>query len=246
MQSRLQELRMKLYVYADESGVFDKAHDDIFVYGGVIVLASRKEDSIRQYLALERDIRVHSNGKLDGVELKASFLSMKDRSRVFRLIPRYGCWQFATIVDQTRALDSIYVDKKTKQRFLDYALKRAIKHGVCSLFANRVLTKSDVSAINVVVDEHSTSTNGRYNLEESINNEFRFGTYNMTWDQHFPPVFGPDFPPIPVSYVDSAKVPLVRAADVTANWVYRAERDRDTYPAAFESVRNRVSLLMLP
>ena len=54
MQSRPQELRMKLYVYADESGVFDKAHDDIFVYGGVIVLASLKGDSIRQYLALER------------------------------------------------------------------------------------------------------------------------------------------------------------------------------------------------
>lgn len=237
---------MKLFVYADESGVFDKAHDDLFVYGGVIVLASRRENSIRQYLALEQDIRAHSNGELDGVELKASYLSMKDRSRVFRLIPHYGCWQFATIVDQTRALDSIYVDKKTKQRFLDYALKRAIKHGVCSLFASKALAKSDVSAISVVVDEHSTSTNGRYNLEESINNEFRFGTYNMTWDQHFSPVFGPSFPPIPVSYVDSARVPLVRAADVTANWVYRAERDKNSYPAALESVCKRVSLLRLP
>lgn len=42
---------MKLYVYADESGVFDKTHDDLFVYGGVIVPASCREDSVRQYLA---------------------------------------------------------------------------------------------------------------------------------------------------------------------------------------------------
>lgn len=237
---------MKLYVYADESGVFDKAHDDLFVYGGVIVPASRREDSIRQYLALERDIRAHSHGQLDGVELKASFLSMKDRSRVFRLIPRYGCWQLATIVNQARVLDSIYADKKTKQRFLDYALKLAIRHGVCSLLASGAMARSEVTAMSVVVDEHSTATNGRYNLEESINNEFRFGTYNMTWDQYYPSVFGSGFPPIPVSYVDSAKVPLVRAADVTANWIYRAERDKNTYPAALESVRKRISLLGLP
>lgn len=29
---------MELYVYSDESGVFDKKHNEIFVYGGMILL----------------------------------------------------------------------------------------------------------------------------------------------------------------------------------------------------------------
>ena len=32
---------MDLYIYSDESGVFDKAHNEIFVYGGLIFLGKR-------------------------------------------------------------------------------------------------------------------------------------------------------------------------------------------------------------
>ena len=27
---------MRIFIYSDESGVFDKKHNDIFVYGGLI------------------------------------------------------------------------------------------------------------------------------------------------------------------------------------------------------------------
>ena len=59
-------------------------------------------------------------------------------------------------------------------------------------------------------------------------------------------MFSPDFPQIPVAYVDSEKVPLIRAADVTANWVFRAERDKLTYPFALADVTKRINLLQLP
>ena len=35
------ENHMDLYIYSDESGVFDKAHNEIFVYGGLIFLGKR-------------------------------------------------------------------------------------------------------------------------------------------------------------------------------------------------------------
>lgn len=42
---------MQLYVYSDESGVFDKVHNDIFVFGGLIFLDKNNKDIFaRKYL----------------------------------------------------------------------------------------------------------------------------------------------------------------------------------------------------
>lgn len=43
---------MEIYVYSDESGVFDKKHNDVFVYGGLIFLKKQDvTDCARRYLA---------------------------------------------------------------------------------------------------------------------------------------------------------------------------------------------------
>lgn len=41
------EENMNIFVYADESGVFDRIHNDVFVFGGLIFLGNdeRDEDS---------------------------------------------------------------------------------------------------------------------------------------------------------------------------------------------------------
>ena len=52
---------MDLFIYSDESGVFDKAHNEIFVYGGLIFLGKEeKDDYNRKYLAAEKAIRFGS------------------------------------------------------------------------------------------------------------------------------------------------------------------------------------------
>ena len=35
---RNEDLVMNIYIYSDESGVFDKEHNDYFVFGGLILL----------------------------------------------------------------------------------------------------------------------------------------------------------------------------------------------------------------
>ena len=238
---------MKLYVYADESGTFDKAHNDIFVYGGVILRGTEnRNDATRRYVAIEKAIRERGSNHPDGTELKAAFMSLKERKTVFTSIARKGCRQFAVIVDQKKLYDQIYESKKRKQRFLDYALKRGIKEAIVRSIADEGLKRSDIDAISVVVDEHSSSTSGKYNLEESINEELRCGMFNPEWNVFFEPVFSTDMPKIPVAYANSKSVPLVRAADVTANWAFMAERDKDTYPHAYEMLSRRSYLLRLP
>lgn len=237
---------MKLYVYADESGTFDKANNDLFVYGGVIVSAQNRKAANDRYIGLERSLRKAAHGAYGDAELKASIMKPKHRHKVFKALRGMGCAQFAAIVDQCALQDTIFTTKFSKQRYLDYALKLAIKNGICSLFRTGAVRKEDIERMSVIVDEHSTSTDGKYNLVQSINMEFRFGVHNLTWDRYYKPVFNADFPAIPVEYVDSSKVPLIRAADVTANWVYRAVRDIKTYPQAYDAMSRRTFLLRLP
>ncbi len=40
---------MNIYVYSDESGVFDKEHNDCFVFGGLILLGT--EDKVAKWLS---------------------------------------------------------------------------------------------------------------------------------------------------------------------------------------------------
>lgn len=135
--------------------------------------------------------------------------------------------------------------KRRKQRYLDYALKRGVKSGIVDALGLQGIAASEVDAVSVVVDEHSTSIDGKYNLAESIDEELSCGMFNPTWQTSYPPVFSDWLPKIPVSYVDSFKVAMVRAADVTANWAFMAERDKETYPRTYEMLSKATVLGLL-
>ena len=66
---------MDVYVYSDESGVFDKKHNDIYVFGGLILLGKDSKDEwSRRYIAAEKAIRSNYEEK---AELKASYVRNK-------------------------------------------------------------------------------------------------------------------------------------------------------------------------
>ena len=237
---------MKLYVYADESGTFDKVNNYLFVYGGVIVPGSDAKANIeRQYIAVEKSIKEHSSRLNEKDEAKASALSMRERKRLYGVIESSPCCQFATVVDQKALRAGVFDTKQSKQRYLDWALKMGIKTGVLAMIRDGIVGKNDIEKIAIYVDEHSSSTSGRYNLHDSINEEFRSGMYDPS-GYFREPVFSSAFPEIPVHYLDSKRVTLIRAADVTANWVYCAERDREWYPYPMQRVRENVALYRHP
>lgn len=234
---------MKVYVYADESGTFDKTHNELFVYGGIVVPGKEAKDELeRRYLAVEDSIKSEPGSIDAGDEAKACRLSMKERKRLFRVVEKSRCRQFGYIVQQGKLKDAVFATKATRQRYLDWALKMGIKLCVNSMFKDGSLLKSDVDKLAVFVDEHSSSTAGKYNLCESINEEFRTGIYNPETNTEFAPVFSPDFPKIPVGYLNSEKTTLIRAADVTANWIYCAERDKSNGETEIARLENSVSL----
>lgn len=208
---------MNLFVYSDESGVFDKAHNEIYVYGGVIFLGKdSKEEYIRRYSAVEKVIR-QSGGYPDRFELKACAIKNKEKSKLYRALN--NCIKFGVVIHQEFVLDRIFESKKDKQRYLDYAYKIGLKKSFEALIAEGVIRTNEIDNIYIFSDEHTTATNGRYELREGLEQEFKNGTYNWTYDKFFPPIFV-DLKSIDLQLCNSSGNYLIRAADIVANHIY--------------------------
>lgn len=230
---------MDIFVYSDESGVFDKIHNSIYVYGGVVFLSKDdKDDHARKYLHAERTIR-EINGIDSSSEIKASTSTNKDKSKLYRSLN--DVIKFAVVINQTFVHDKIFADKKTKQRFLDYAFKRGIKHCLIHLIHKELIDPNDVHDLYFFADEHTTATNGKYELRESLEQEFKLGTYNYDWSIFHEPLF-PKMNCVQMNFCNSANTTLVRAADIVANHVFYKSVNGDQ----LYNLPNNLYVIVLP
>ncbi len=208
---------MKIFVYSDESGVFDKVHNDYYVYGGLMFLSKDDKDIwSRKYINAENVVR--NKEKISpGAEVKASSISNGSKSSLYRSLNQAE--KFGVVISQKRLLDPLFQDKKSKQRYLDWAYKMGVKTKFNCLINSQRIVPCDVEELYFFVDEHTTATNGRYELEAALEQEFKLGTYNPKWDYFYPPIF-PKLQHVSVEYCNSAVRTLVRAADIVANRLF--------------------------
>ncbi|MBQ9274188.1 MAG: DUF3800 domain-containing protein [Succinivibrio sp.] len=208
---------MNILVYSDESGVFDVCHNEFFVYAGLVFLSnSDVSTASRKYIHAENIVR-KIEGKDKDEEIKATTISNKNKSKLFRSLN--GAYKFAGIVNEPSLLKDIFNNKKSKQRYLDYAFKISLKNLLKKLIKKGVIDPDDVESIRCYVDEHTTATNARYELEQSLENEFKIGVFNSRWNKFIPPIFTKiDF--VTVKYCDSRNFTLIRSADILANKIY--------------------------
>ena len=220
---------MNLYIYSDESGVFDKVHNDIYVYGGVLFLSKEDKDiNARKYKHVEKVIR-KSKGYYNNIELKACILENKEKSKIYRSLNK--CIKFGVIVNQKNIRDEIFANKKSKQRYLDYAYKIGLKRMFEKLICEGIISADEIENIYIYVDEHTTATDGRYELKEGLEQEFKLGTFNYTFK---------NIKSVNVNYCNSNSVTLIRAADIIANSIYyKAIR-------SIENTSNNLYLTTLP
>lgn len=209
---------MDLFIYSDESGVFDKKHNDIFVYGGVIFLGREERDGYaRKFLTAEKAIRC---GKYsEHAELKACKITNKEKGKLYRSLNHTV--RFGIIIKQRNVLDQIFLNKKDKQRYLDYTYRVGLRQTFKRLINERKIRSNGIEHIYIYNDEHSTATNGRYELREGLEQELKTGTYNLTYTKFSPPVFH-KAGNISLQFCNSDTVTLIRAADIVANRTYHA------------------------
>ena len=205
---------MDIYVYTDESGVFDNIHETTYVYGGIIFLNSiDKEETGRKYISAEKDLRKAHSGYRSG-ELKACRLKNKHKAGLFRLLNNEI--KFSIVVNICNVHDRIFCEKKSKQRYLDYVYKVGLKKVFQKLIAEHIIDTSEIKKIRVYTDEHTTATNGKYELREALLNEFKYGTFNQDWNTFYPPLFE-GLSDLTVNYCNSSKKSHIRMADIIAN-----------------------------
>lgn len=208
---------MNIFVYTDESGVLDKVHEDFYIYGGLLFVNKEDRDNEhRKYINVERTLVAYREN-YKNIELKASVISNKDKGKLFRSLN--NCIKFGVVINQKRLLDTIFNDKKTKQRYLDYAYKIGLKRILEELISIQIINENDVRNIYVFSDEHTTATDGLYELKEGLEQEFKYGTHNFNYNKFFPPIFK-QLLSVEVNYRDSKNTPLIRAADIVANRIY--------------------------
>lgn len=204
-----------LFVYADESGVFDHLHNDYFVFGGLIFLTRDERDAAcRRYISVEKILRTR-RGSCG--ELKAAKLSHADRGKIFRSLNPHI--KFGVAIHQRHLNPHLFADKKTKQRYLDYAFKRGLKFALQQLIHLKLLDPTQLGHIYVHMDEHTTATNGVYELKDSLQTEFKHGMLHPLTGYYFPPIF-PHMSGVDVRFQNSENCTLIRAADIVANRLF--------------------------
>ena len=210
---------MDIFIYSDESGVFDNKHYDYFVFGGLIFLNSKeKNNATNKYISVEKKIRNRLKLSND-VEIKASFLHnhINYKRWLYNTLSKY--YKFGVVIKLKEVYPSIYITKESKRRHLDYAFKIALKEELKYLSSNNIIILDDIVNINIYVDEHSTATNGIYDLRNGILNELKYGTYNMQFNNFYKPII-PKLNSLNLQFVNSKKSILVRASDIIANKIY--------------------------
>lgn len=211
---------MDIFVYSDESGVFDCYHSRYFVFGGLVFLdGETMQSASRRYLAYENHVRERL-AIPQSEEVKACNLPAKSRRLLLKATNREFRFGVVIEIPALRIRWRIADDKKSRQRYMDFAYKIAIKRFFSSLIQDGAINPNDVRVIHFYTDQHHTATNGIYELEEGLEQELIRGTINFETQDTFLPLF-PKAKSVSVKYCDSKKVALIRAADVVANKIYR-------------------------
>lgn len=210
---------MNIYVYSDESGVFDVNHNKFYVFGGLVFLSKEENDNeSRKYIAVENTIRrIENKSKFE--EIKATSVTNKSKSKLYRSLNH--CEKFGVIINQDNVHTEIFLNKKHKQRYLDFAYKIAIKRKFEEMILKNQIKAEEVENINFFVDEHTTATDGLYELRESLLQEFKEGMFSTNYVKFYPPIF-PNLKTLNVNYCNSNKKTLVRAADIISNKLYHS------------------------
>lgn len=208
---------MDLYIYSDESGVFDYKHNDYFVFGGLICFGEKQKENLeRHYIHVENCLRENKYHDRS-MELKASNITNKEKGKFYRSLN--NVYKFCVLIKEKNLLKEVFENSRHKQRYLDFAYKIVLKKCLQCLIDNKIITEKKIQRIKVFVDEHVTATDGKYELRENLLNEFKLGTFNVDYNHYFQPIF-PHLHDVEVSFCDSSKTTLVRAADIIANHCY--------------------------
>lgn len=196
-----------LHIAIDESGTFGSSQE-LFVYGGFAILGDSKfQAKLRKYVSVEN--RIGTN-----CEVKANRLKVGDKLQLLDVMKSQ--YTFAICVEtgnySWRDKDKVY--------------KAILKDDLLLNLIIEVLKDFDLKQVGkliIEIDEQNLSFGLKENIYINLLKYLGCGSY-----------FGLDYQPpklnhnieVIVSYVDSSKVPLVRASDILVNTLFHTLQNK--------------------
>lgn len=206
----------KISIFIDDSGVFHSNHN-YFVYAGFCFISDEDKISAkRRYRSL--NTRIRRANAIEG-ELKASTLERRHKNALFKVLKDEI--SFSVSVNLSSVRTGIMTDKKSRQRFKDYALKRVVKNLFKKLLEQGLISKNDDIELFVNIDQQGFATNGLYGLGDGILEELKYGITNFNYGTFYPPILEGKFVVHTKSCVSENDY-LIQAADILANRIWNS------------------------
>ena len=220
-------MKQKLYFFMDESGLLT-VNDPYFVYGGIWFTSQTEKNNFkRKYKSIIKDIKCkYCSVFIDmGLclhvcpEIKSISLSNSDRRRILNLI-KSNSNTFAVINDNGNTFNELLTNKSSRGRYRDYLIKRIVKR-VCEHELRQDTIKANKHTHLVIqLDQHTTISNGYYNLNDSIHEELKIGVINYSYGTKFTPIFSADLT-LDITHQDSKNNTCIQAADILVGTLRR-------------------------
>jgi hypothetical protein len=207
-------MSQEIFIYLDDSGVLHRnSKEQFFVYAGYIFLSKKDKDrALAKYRHAAKVLQGDSNN-----EMKAHILSKANKRSLLSQLS--DCESFSCVVDKKRIYDLILDNKKSIHRYKDYCIKRAAKAKISELINRKLIDPYQPTALRFFIDNQHTSTDGIYNLGESIKEEFCNGIANFDYGSKHSPLFY-NYLEIHTKFCDSKTHYLVQASDILANCIF--------------------------
>lgn len=206
----------KISIFIDDSGVFHSNHN-YFVYAGFCFISDEDKISAKKrYRSLNTKIK---KAKAIDRELKASNIERKHKNALFKVLKDEI--SFSVSVKLSSVQSSVMMNKKSRQRFKDYAIKRVVKNLFKKLIEQGLISKTDDIELFVNIDQQGFATNGLYGLGDGILEELKYGITNFNYGTFYPPILEGKFIVHTKSCVSENDY-LIQAADILANRVWNS------------------------
>lgn len=203
----------KVYFFLDDSGVLDfPQNSDYFCYCGYMIIGNKTEGEL---IANYKNISDEIKRKYQVTEVKGCIFDkfhnhedLRQQIRLYKVMLRDKCYVLlGDVVNKKLKSKDVFTNKHSKVRYKNYVLKRIIKEGLMQALKDNLLKKDDNISITILIDEEQRSTNGIYNLKESISSEIFDGTSNFQYNIFYPPILDKNKKSgIHLTYCDSKNV----------------------------------------
>lgn len=209
----IKSMTQEVFIYLDDSGTLHKhASGQYFIYAGYIFLSQKEKDKA---LAIYRAAAKKCNPSKE--ELKAYGTKGKTKRYLVSILREYE--SFSCVVDKNRVYSSIMDNKKSIHRYKDYCIKRIAKAKLVSLISRKIIDPNQPIKLRFFVDNQPTSTDGIYNLRESIREELSSGIANFDYGVIHEPIFHNKVQ-VFTDFCDSKYHYLIQASDMLANCIF--------------------------